>query len=668
MNQLDTYYRALREYRKETSADRDCESANRALSKAASDKDRICVKRNLCRVEEDWIEAIEKGLVHVEKALKEERQFIQSNGEVVPIEKVKHVSKESVVHLAQHSNLIDREQTGDEIIPGSLFTVERLTDYTVYENKFLYLLLRYLQDFITLRYTNILSLTNRYEGNLNIDRTSISRGRKLAYTVSLQEINENDPYLESHNPCRRVLDRIDLILKAVLAFLDNPIMECCAKVAMIRPPITKTNVLRMNNNFRGAVQLYEYIVAYDKDGYTVETKETVLPILGEELNAGMSEAGLMSAFLMYEHGLGITADLKKECEDEDERRLHRELEARSKQLEKLRLRLSNGEVDPYEYILEQEKQRKQLEKEAAKIVPMRERIRELEALELSLREEIAELNQRIEALRKELEETIQRYERQISELTRQYEQQLAEQKAAYERQLAEQKAAYERLLAEMQAAYEQQLAEQKEAYEQQLADMQASYEQELAEQKAAYEQRISEMQASYEQQISEIQTSYEQQLSEMQAAHETATQQLKDEATAERQALEEQQEELNRQYAARVTEMTTEAETLNRRFEKVSAQYREEEEKRLAAEAQLLGLRSQRGDIKPSERYATEEEFDELERQYQAFRRFYEQNWRLAKKGIRKSLLSLTNLRRKDSASDPSMNSDHDGGNGNHDE
>lgn len=602
MNQLDTYYRALRDYRKETSADRDCESASRALSKAATEKERLCVRRNLCHVEEDWIEAIEKGLVHIEKALKEERQFIQSNGEVIPIEKVKHISKESVEHLAQHSNLIDREQTGEEIIPGRLFTVERLTDYTVYENRFLYLLLRYLEDFITLRYTKILALTNRYEGDLSIDRTSFSRGRTLAYTVSLHEVNENDPYLEAHNPCRQVLDRIDLILKAVLAFLDNPIMECCAKVAMIRPPITKTNVLRMNNNFRGAVQLYEYIVAYDKDGYTVEPQETVLPIMDEELNAGMSEAGLMSAFLMYEYGLGITAELKQECEDEDERRVHRELEAKSMQLEKLRRRLTNGEMDPYEYILEQEKQRKQLEKEAAKVLPLRERIRELETIERTLREEIKELNRRIDALRVELEEAILQYEKRIGDLIRQYE---------------------------------QKLAEQKEAYEQQQAELQAAHEQRLAEQKAA---------------------------------HEAAMQQLRDEAAAERKALEEKQEELNRGYAARISEMTAEAEELNRRFEQVSAQYREEEERRLIAEARLLGLRSQSGDVQPNETYTSAQEFDELERQYLAFRRFYEKNWRLTKKGIRRSILSLSNIRGKDSASDPSVNSEHDGGNDNHDE
>ena len=44
---------------------------------------------------------MEKGLVHIEKAIKEERQFIRSNGEVLPIEKIKHVSKESIEHLAK---------------------------------------------------------------------------------------------------------------------------------------------------------------------------------------------------------------------------------------------------------------------------------------------------------------------------------------------------------------------------------------------------------------------------------------------------------------------------------------------------------------------------------------------------------------------------------------
>ena len=141
MNQLDVYYRALSEYRKLTLANSDCTSFRSAIAAAGIEQDKIEIKRAYCTIEEDWVEAIEEGLVHIEKAIKEDRQFIRSNGEIIPIEKVKHVSRESVEHLAKHSNLITRYEEGEDIIPDSLYAVERLNDYTVYENRFLYMLL-----------------------------------------------------------------------------------------------------------------------------------------------------------------------------------------------------------------------------------------------------------------------------------------------------------------------------------------------------------------------------------------------------------------------------------------------------------------------------------------------------------------------------------------------
>ena len=108
MNQLDTDYRALLDYKKMTKADRECDALLRAIVTAEARSENITVIRSLCTVDEDWVNAIEEGLVHIEKAIKEERQFILSKGEVVPIEKAKNVSTESVKHLAKHSNLITR--------------------------------------------------------------------------------------------------------------------------------------------------------------------------------------------------------------------------------------------------------------------------------------------------------------------------------------------------------------------------------------------------------------------------------------------------------------------------------------------------------------------------------------------------------------------------------
>ena len=125
MNQLDVYYRALYELSKLRDGHRECAVYRRAVASADPEAAAITVKRVSCTVEEDWICAIEEGLVHIEKAIKEERQFIYSNGEVVPIEKVKNVSTESVRHLAKHSNLIGKQEAGKDVVPDHLYTVER---------------------------------------------------------------------------------------------------------------------------------------------------------------------------------------------------------------------------------------------------------------------------------------------------------------------------------------------------------------------------------------------------------------------------------------------------------------------------------------------------------------------------------------------------------------
>ena len=178
MNPSDAYYRALLAYKKIVAEQRDCRRDSHAFAEAAGEG-ALTVTRMVCTVDEAWIEAIEKGLVHIEKAIKEDRQFIYSNGEVIPIEKVKQVSKDSVEHLARHAELITRAPQGEDIIPDKLYTVERLSDYAVYENRFLYMLLCYLRDFVTLRYQKILELTNRYEGHLTLDKEIASFGRTV---------------------------------------------------------------------------------------------------------------------------------------------------------------------------------------------------------------------------------------------------------------------------------------------------------------------------------------------------------------------------------------------------------------------------------------------------------------------------------------------------------
>ena len=401
MNQSDAYYRALLAYKRLTDEQRDCRRDSRVFAEAQGNE-RITVTRMICTVDKAWIDAIEAGLVHIEKAIKEERQFIYSNGEVIPIEKVKHVSKDSVEHLARHAELITRAPEGEDLIPDKLYTVERLSDYAVYENRFLYMLLCYLRDFVTLRYQKILELTNRYEGHLTLDQEIAAFGRTVTVKLNLTDHRQDDPYLREHNPAKTLIDRMDLILKTVLAFLSTPLMESAGKAALLKPPITKTNVLKMDNNFKGAVALYDYIIAYEGDGYTVTEDNREITSFGDALREDMAEAKLLLGELTYRYGLDITPALKANLERDENTARQTELKARADALELLRRRLERDGEAPETYILELERLTRTLRHELDRLDPLYAELDQRKQTELSLTETVSALTNRIGGFDEEL--------------------------------------------------------------------------------------------------------------------------------------------------------------------------------------------------------------------------------------------------------------------------
>ena len=388
MDQLDVYYRALLDYKNAISENKDCLKLNNAFLSADADSDKLVVTRAYCKIDEEWVSEIEKGLVFIEKAIKEDRQFILSQGEVVPIEKVKSVSKESVQHLARHSDLITDYEEGEDIIPDKLYTVERLNDYTVYENRFLYMLLCYLRDFVSLRYNNIIEATNKYDATLTLNKEFLIGKEKISYKVDIHDVRQDDEYLKANNSSKDIIDRIMLVLKAILSFLATPLMEYQAKVPMIKPPITKTNVLKMNNNFKGAVALYDYIVSYDKPGYIIEPQAITYSPFTTEMGEEFALAGGMLDFLMYEYGLGLKSDLKLAYELEEERRKDALVQRCKEQIIALNKRLKKAEISPEEYIIKLEEQIKLLEKQCERLELLRKEIERLKLNENKLMADI----------------------------------------------------------------------------------------------------------------------------------------------------------------------------------------------------------------------------------------------------------------------------------------
>lgn len=542
MNQLDMYYRAYRAYRAALSSERGCARATHAFA-ATEGQEAVSVTRATCVVDENWINAIETGLVHIEKAIKEERQFIHSNGEVIPIEKVKHVSKDSVRHLARHAELITRAEEGKDLTPDKLYTVERLSDYAVYENRFLYMLLCYLRDFVTLRYRSILELTHRYEGRLSVEKDVTHAGRTVHLRIELEEERRDDEYLREHNAAKGLIDRMDLILKTVSAFLATPLMESAGKAAMLKPPITKTNVLKMDNNFKGAVALYDYIIAYEGPGYTVEESVTELSPLPVGMAEDMADAELLLSFLAYSHGLNMGEELKAAYDADEARVRQEELRQRTEQMEALRRRLER-EGEPVEaYILALEKQVRALQHEADRLDSLYAEVDDRRRHEIELAATVDRLTTRDAGFDEELKSLEATHAAELDELTQ-----------AHRRELFEKQG------------------------EQVAAD-------------AAWQARLNAKDDEHRAALA-------------------AAQQIAEELRGENARMQAAYEAL-------------------------------QEEKRLL-EARVKALRFRKGQVPSAETgaYTDKADFDELEKEYEAFGRYYKRAWKKTKRQIRKEVLT----------------------------
>ncbi len=636
MNQLDRFYRGLIDYRKQTVGDYDCDRLRGMIASANAQDDVVELNRKICTVEQEWISEIEKGLTHIEKAIREERQFIRSNGEVVPIEKVKRVDKESVAHLARHSNLLTKEPPeGMDIIPDELYTVERLSDYAVYENRFLYMLLCYLRDFITLRYDKILELATTYNGSLSMNKLITHRKQKITCEIKLVEQRKNDAYLMQNNEAKDSLSRIDSILKAVIHYLNTPLMEEVGKTPMLKPPITKTNVLKMNNNFKGCMALYEYVTAYNKPGYTVEDYHKKMNPLPDLPGDEFAEATSLLSFLTYEHSMGLHEYLREEYNQEEARRKEEENQKLVEQIRNLKKRIRESGLSPEEYMLLLEKRNKMLESDSAQLVIAKQEIERLNGEVEALTENVANLEQEVQSLKDEIVEINARHEREMAELKEKHEKEIA---ALLEKHARE--------IETLKQSYEKQIADIKEAREREIKALINSYEEKKAALVEKYEGQIEELKCKHQEEIAA--------LNELRAAEIRG---LTKQYTEQKEALEQRNEADRKEFAKTLqekeddytfkeaklraewaTETVAWKELLGQKDVEIAAleqKCEETTETCRLTEARMNVMRFEYGLIQDKDEFLSQTSFDELEHQYRLLKKLFNSEWAKVKKDIR---------------------------------
>ncbi len=407
MQLIDLYFLTFNEYRKKTKDFQEAVKVRNVIKKSNSNNDELTTIKYHCEIEEDWIKNIEHGLIFIEKAIQEERQFIRTEGDVVQIEKVKKVSRESVEHLSRNSKLITKvPKDGEMLIPEKLYVVEKLNDYAVYENRFIYLLLTYLEEFVHSRLEKIEKKVTTYQSSMKINKIIDLNNRQIHFKLNLLDEYEKDPFRIDVYKNLPHLKRLEIILYSVRSLLRTPLMLEVSKKAMIRPPIVKTNVLRMNPNFRAALELYDYITSYNKDGYSFEEFINIHSPFDGNLGDEFAEVIELSTFLSYQYGNEITEYLNEVFLKEEERlKIESELLMKS-ELKRLKKRVQEMNMGYESYMLLLEKRNIDLEKENAELNLIKNQHDYLTAQFKELEEKNNELISEIENLNRIIEEKV----------------------------------------------------------------------------------------------------------------------------------------------------------------------------------------------------------------------------------------------------------------------
>ena len=125
MQKYSSLYQAFQAYKQSVAGDQLHEELLRSLREDLQAAERCQEQCSTLKWDPEWIGAFETALPFVEKAIDEQRRFIESYEEIRRVDQARKTTVDSVRHLAEHSNLITRVQ-GDDIIPdkilNSIFT------------------------------------------------------------------------------------------------------------------------------------------------------------------------------------------------------------------------------------------------------------------------------------------------------------------------------------------------------------------------------------------------------------------------------------------------------------------------------------------------------------------------------------------------------------------
>lgn len=497
MVDFSKYYRSYKYMQDMLKSDFTHNYIEEALKDGDEGKDSIFGKTNEKVIDMDWVIAIEETLPYIQKAIDEQRRFIKQAENVVRIKKAKKI-----------------------------LTVEREEGFAIYENRVLLTLIHKALMFVDDKYSKMKDVPNDSYNNITMNRHLELNQQKLDFSVNY--VNENHESLAEDLDVEDIeslsdFDRIRRIRQGLNECLATPLMKEIAKEPQVKPPLTQTNLLKENPNFKKAVELWSFLDTYKKQGFE---------LVGEEYNGKMTDENKEDVYLAMEFQhfmMSITTNpalrkmlqekyeeenaLAKEEADRPEKVKEMVLEAQTEAVSKEEIEKLTAEITELKQKIAEQKQK--LEEQANIIKTQEGKIAALENERESHAKQVEQMNadfaektriaeenfaNRLSAKQKEFDDAQTAHNEYVTKLNTDNANKIAELNTNHSNEVAQLKSDYENRIDTINKENATATANLKSDYEGQLTSMKADYTSQIKN----YEKQIADINAENAKNVKEL--------------------------------------------------------------------------------------------------------------------------------------------------------------------
>lgn len=497
MVDFSKYYRSYKYMQDMLKSDFTHNYIEEALKDGDEGKDSIFGKTNEKVIDMDWVIAIEETLPYIQKAIDEQSRFIKQAENVVRIKKAKKI-----------------------------LTVEREEGFAIYENRVLLTLIHKALMFVDDKYSKMKDVPNDSYNKITMNRHLELNQQKLDFSVNY--VNENHESLAEDLDVEDIeslsdFDRIRRIRQGLNECLATPLMKEIAKEPQVKPPLTQTNLLKENPNFKKAVELWNFLDTYKKQGFE---------LVGEEYNGKMTDENKKDVYLAMEFQhfmMSITTNpalrkmlqekyeeenaLAKEEADRPEKAKEMVLEAQTEAVRKEEIEKLTAEITELKQKIAEQQQK--IEEQANIIKTQEGKIAALENERESHAKQVEQMNadfaektriaeenfaNRLSAKQKEFDDAQTAHNEYVTKLNTDNANKIAELNTNHSNEVAQLKSDYENRIDTINKENAAATANLKSDYEGQLTSMKADYTSQIKN----YEKQIADINAENAKNVKEL--------------------------------------------------------------------------------------------------------------------------------------------------------------------